>query len=128
MGDYRRLAEFGKGTLEIDVLTRHCSHNGTEIDPLNISWVLQTWLRRDATEHHIPIEAIQRASIKVVFETERHLGQREAGSWANPTPYFVSCSMSCASIIQTDELTYTSSFSDRDEWPESYSSMPGGAA
>jgi hypothetical protein len=121
MWDYKRLAELEKGVLIINVLTKACTHNDIPVQSLRIASVLRTWMNQDLKTHNIAFKAIQKAEVRVEFETERHFGQRQPGSWADPTPYFVGCTLHCSSIVSTDERTYTSSYNDEEEWPESYS-------
>jgi len=122
MADYERLAELKEGEIVIDLLTERCTYNGASIAPIRMARVLQDWLEQDLSAHRIPLDQIRRAELRVSFGTDRHEGQRDLSqSWADATPYFVSCSLDCSSVIATDELSYESAHQGDIEWPESYS-------
>jgi hypothetical protein len=122
MFDYKRLAELERGELKLDVLNNKCFHNGSEIKQLRISSVLHHWMVQDLTANKIAITEIEKAELVVEFETKRILGQSIAGSsWADPTKYFVNCTLKCNSNIRAKNRKFTSIYWDEEEWPESYS-------
>lgn len=123
MFDYERLADMEFGKLHINLLTEECSHNGKAIKPLKIVSCLINWMVGDLEDHNIKISQIECAQLEVEFKTNRHLGQKitPPTSWADPTPYYVSCTLECRSTIRTSEREFTSHYSDLEEWPESYS-------
>jgi hypothetical protein len=123
MFDYKQLADMESGALQINVLTGECFHNGKAIKPLKIVSGLKNWMEGDLTDNSLNIGQIECAELIVQFQTDRHLGQKitPPTSWADPTPYYVSCILECSSTIRTSEREFTSYFSDVEEWPESYS-------
>jgi hypothetical protein len=125
MFDYRRLAELGSGQIVINVLTAECLHNGESIPKLGIANTLTQWLDQDLESNGIPKGSIQVAELIVDFKTERYKGQRLDSSWADPTPYFIGCKLDCRSRIQAFDREFVSSYSDTEEWPESYSWCKG---
>ena len=120
MFDYPALESLGSGELRIEVLAERCSHNGQPIPPLKIATALNVWLREDLEAHSIPVSSINEAVLVVLFATERHRGQRQAGSWARPKPFFVGCSLTCASTIASGPDLYRSSYQDQEEWPSPF--------
>jgi len=121
MFDYRRLAELGSGQIHVNALTGECLHNGASIPKLEIAKTLVQWLDQDLASNGIPKDSIQTAELIVDFYTERYKGQRLDTSWADPTPYFIGCKLSCRSKMYAFDREFVSSYADIEEWPESYS-------
>jgi hypothetical protein len=122
MFDYKRLAELKNGELRINILENKCFHNGSEIEPLKISSAIRNWMVEDLEANKLKLSEVEKAELVVEFKTERILGQSIAGSsWADPTPYFVNCTLKCSSVINAKNREFTSSYWDEEEWPESYS-------
>jgi hypothetical protein len=122
MFDYKRLAELENGNLFLNVLTGECFHNGNKIEPLKIVTGLRKWLVADLEANKLNINQIECAELSVQFSTIRLKGQKiKKQSWADPTPYFVYCTLQCNSRIKTQDREFSSSYHDEEEWPESYS-------
>lgn len=121
MFDYKRLAELGSGILTLNILTKECQNNENSIPPLQIASTLNHRMTQDLAAHGIELEAIEVASLEVEFKTERHKGQKGDTSWADPTPYYIGCTLSCSSKIRAFGREYVSTYVDAEEWPESYS-------
>jgi hypothetical protein len=63
--DWQRLAQLGKGILEIDVLNNRCTFNLKEIPQLSISSALRHWLLQDLEANKIPLKNIESARLTV---------------------------------------------------------------
>ena len=63
--DWQRLAELGKGVLEIDVLNEICTFNLKEIPRLAILGALRHWLLQDLEASKIPLDNIDSARLTV---------------------------------------------------------------
>ena len=122
MFDYKALADLKDGVLKLNILTQECLHNGQKIETLNTVSGIHKWMLQDLKENNIDPSLIETAELTVKFETTREKGQTEqSSSWADPTPFFVKCKLSCNSLVSTSEKDYESSYVDFEEWPESYS-------
>ncbi len=122
MFDYKQLAELESGTLLLNVLTEECFHNGKRIKPLRIISGLRKWMVQDLEDNKLNIDQITCAELQVNFKTYRQLGQaQQSSSWADPTPYFVKCTLDCNSKVKTKDREFISNYWDEEEWPESYS-------
>ena len=120
--DYERIAELGSGLIELDALTKECSHNGVGIVPLQIAEVLQEWLHRDLESNSIPVSNVEKANLQIEFDTERHYGPSEIGAWwpGAKTKYYISCTLKCTGIIAANKQTYTAQHIAHEEWPDNY--------
>lgn len=119
--DYKALTGMGSGALTIEVLQGTCMHNGADVEPLKMVEVLRTWLVEDLERHDIPVDSILKATLTVEFQTDRHVGQRDKSTqWARPTKEFISCELRCSSQVVTEGKTYTSAFTDHEEWPSDF--------
>lgn len=122
MFDYKTLADLKKGILQLNVLTQECLHNGQKIEPLKIVTGMHNWMMQDLKDNNIDASLIETAELTIEFNTNRENGQSEqSSSWADPTPFFIKCKLSCDSIIKTAQIEYKSNYADFEEWPESYS-------
>lgn len=122
MFDYKRLADLRNGTLAIDMLSGSCRHNGQKIDGLRIVKRLRNWMLRDLRDHKVDLQRVRRAELEVEFSTRRLPGQQiRKTSWKDVTPFFVQCSINCRSRVAIEQREFVSSYSDVEEWPESYS-------
>lgn len=122
MFDYKTLAELESGVLYIVVLHQQCKHNNRVIEPLKIILGVHKWMVGDLEDNNLSISDIDVAEIKVEFTAKRQFGQKIQGeSWADPTKYFINCTLKCSSIVKSKGREFTSSYYDQEEWPESYS-------
>jgi len=122
MFDYKTLADLKGGVLKLNILSQECLHNGQKIEPLITVAGIHNWMLQDLKDNNIDASLIETAELTVKFETTREKGQTEqSSSWSDPTPFFVKCKLSCKSLVRTAEKDYESSYSDFEEWPESYS-------
>jgi hypothetical protein len=120
-----RIAELKSGTLEINALTGGCSFNGKVIDQLAIAQELKTWLQGELTTLRIPASAIRRAQLTVELslsevdwnERQKRTEQFYEGRKLLQTEAMHSCRMKCNSVIETDEVAYSSEYNDLHEWP-----------
>jgi hypothetical protein len=122
MFDYKTLADLGGGTLRIDILNGTVVFNDETEISLSTVQGIRNWMIADLADSEIDLKKIQSAVLIVKFETRRELGLTEQStSWADPTPHFVKCKISCESSLEADNKKLTSSYLDFHEWPESYS-------
>ena len=99
-------------------------NGGAGIDTLKIAPVLQDWLNADLSRHGIPLSAIYEAQLLARLSLSRiAFSQRSTNeTWlANGTPLtpptLFRCEIACTGLIRTDEVAYSASYADREEWP-----------
>ena len=122
--DKPRLASLGSGELSVDVLTKSCAFNSLPIDTLKIAPVLQDWLHADLSRHGIPLSAIHEARLFArLFLSQIAFSQRSTNeTWfAKGTPLtpptLFCCELAFTCLIRPDEVAYSASYTDREEWP-----------
>jgi hypothetical protein len=125
INSYRDLEHLGSGLLSIDALSGQCFFNGGFIEPLSIAHELFTWLREDLASHAIPPECLLRAELKArlsfsrIEASQRATNDHHMDRGGKPVRKgaFHRVQIECESEVATDEATYTSTFSDLEEWP-----------
>ena len=116
--DFDELARLGSGTLEIDVLSGECRHNGKGIRSLSIAKALRAYVEEDFARHQVPATAVKEVHLTAVLTLDRHEGQRNLNTvWGSPTRNFVGCALVAHSRLRTDEMTYSAEYQDELEWP-----------
>jgi len=128
INSYRDLEELGSGTLIIDALSGHSKFNGRLIENLSIAGELQAWLREDLAAHSISLADIKRAQLVAVLAmsdvgpdgrktADHHMDGK--GRPINKGP-FNRLRIECKGEIETDEKTYSATYSDLEEWPRGW--------
>jgi hypothetical protein len=122
--DKPRLVELGSGTLEIDALTGECTFNGAPIEPLGVASDLRHWLSEDLLAHHIPIAGVQSARVSAALRfSEITSSERTTGGEfyvrgrSQRSVQWHRCRITCRSEVVAAEVSYTSQYSDLEEWP-----------
>ena len=121
--DQKVLTQLGAGTLQINVLTQDCRHDGQSIETLGIARELHCWLTQDLAANNIPIDALRGAVLSVKFRTEPLRGERRTPQlWTHTDEHtrYISCYLHSESRISTDDRDYTSAMDDYEEWPEDW--------
>ena len=117
--------QLGSGLLEVDVLARSCSFNGQSITRLSIVDELHAWLSQDLANHHIDLQSLREATIRVTLSQRViHRSERKTGGiFMDPgekpveQDEYIACDILCTSRVATDEKVYSSQYRDLEEWP-----------
>ena len=125
VNSYGDLERLGTGRLAVDVLSGRCSFDGNPIEQLSIAHELWAWLREDLSAHDIPADAVLRAELHAELELsriglpQRATREQHMDSRGKPirTGEFHRLRIECKSEVATDEVVYTASLSDVEEWP-----------
>ena len=116
MHDYEILAERGSGLNAIDARRGSALCDGEPwpelLSAARVASCFRLELDRD------PLVALEDATLKVKFSTERYNEQRNLGTkWTNPTGTWVGASFDCRSWVRVPGQIATASHSDQEEWP-----------
>ncbi len=116
MHDYQILAERGSGTITIDARRGTALCDGKPWPELmsaaRVASLFRLELDRD------PLVALQDATLKVKFATERYREQRKVGTkWTHPTDMWIGATFDSRSWVRVAGQIATASHSDQEEWP-----------
>lgn len=104
--DFNTLAKNGDGTLIINALNATNEFNGKIINQLNITKILNSWLKDDLIQNHIPQSKLNEAQLQV----EINVKLPEYGS------RFTNFSFNCNSNIAIENKSYSSSLKDAQDF------------
>ncbi len=119
--DFDQLAKLGAGTLWIDLRGCESFFNGRPVR-LQFPVILHAGLHQ--TLGGDPATALEEASLKMRFTTERHPEQRDRDvEWDETPAEFVTCEAKCRSRIGVPGRTASAMASHTFEWPYDYGAL-----
>ena len=101
--DFDKLTELKSGILEFDFINKSQILNGikSQVD-FNMFYEISGWFKEDLEKHHINIEQIKKANLKVDFDTEITPGKTKSR-----TSSTTELRLDMNAMILTDEKEYS---------------------